>query len=400
MMASLISSMNEAMTYTIVEDQITGPMIIIKDEITIDDDDDDDDDFHTDEYVDDGNSIEDVTWKNKNSGVDSESHIIDVLNCSDDQISLDRCDASHSIQDCQQNHLHSSKFLTFAKQEQESFLSETVVSKNVPPDNNIGHASMDCSEDSDGEVNSFALKEEEWFNCILCNKNFMSRKLYEGHVCEEKMLSCPICDGIFESITRLHAHRCSTSRTSCNNDKRYHCLLCGKNYTTSRSLENHKCGNKEFYCQSCDRKFASKFSLHGHRCWQKMYYCDACDKNYASKNGLRKHQSLHVLGNIYSCTVCNKKFGHRDYLREHIITHTVERRYRCLVCNKGFNRKKELESHEMSNHAFYSVKSKAIRKKKFRKHKKKSSAMKVNELNNLQEESLSELLWCKQSCKL
>ena len=103
---------------------------------------------------------------------------------------------------------------------------------------------------------------------------------------------------------------------------KYSCPECGKKFTSSTGLQNHK-------------------QLHT---GQFRFYCQKCRKGYNTKQAYKVHMDKHQ-GIKYQCGSCSKSFSSQQMRDYHTSVHTGIYRLTCDQCGSGFNEKQQYNKH-------------------------------------------------------
>ncbi|XP_038045548.1 zinc finger protein 236-like isoform X2 [Patiria miniata] len=89
------------------------------------------------------------------------------------------------------------------------------------------------------------------------------------------------------------------------------------------------------------------------------YHCVPCDREYKHARHLEQHTELHSKAS-YRCSTCCKGFYRSSTLREHELRdHQGRYRYYCPKCHKGFMRPSTMQTHLNRTHPGWFSKSKA-----------------------------------------
>ena len=138
------------------------------------------------------------------------------------------------------------------------------------------------------------------------------------------------------------------------------CDICGKGFSTPRSLRKHCYSHVEeesqFKCQSCDKMFRFESQLKSH--WHmhrhsRNYICAAvnCSKSFKHPEDLSDHAKSH--GKPHKCAHCDYENTDIRNLRSHLHTHSrvaypslfivfcLEDRTKCLEAELAKTRFKE-----------------------------------------------------------
>ncbi|XP_052895432.1 zinc finger protein 845-like [Anopheles moucheti] len=228
-------------------------------------------------------------------------------------------------------------------------------------------------------------------HCELCSKTFTSKSYLIRHTAEQhlaaqksKSYACEHCDRTFHTKKRRDVHRTVHDRTMCQicdksvrirylkqhiaqiHDtprKCYMCDLCGKNFTSSLSLDRHIKQHQgiqtieTLQCKHCDKQLRGKYNMlkHIQRMHQEVgnvYTCDECAHESPNSFALKEHKKRVHSGEQFECEQCGKRFKRKVYLTEHIAAlHTRIPLYMCEFCEATFNSKANYYSHRKIRHA-------------------------------------------------
>ncbi|XP_017885185.1 Krueppel homolog 1-like [Ceratina calcarata] len=225
-----------------------------------------------------------------------------------------------------------------------------------------------------------ALKvEEKPFQCMLCQKAFDQKSLYQSHLRShgkegEDPYRCNICGKTFAVPARLTRHY----RTH-TGEKPYQCEYCNKSFSVKENLSVHRrihTKERPYKCDVCNRAFEHSGKLHRHmrihtgerphKCTvcsktfiqsgqlvihmrthtgEKPYVCKACGKGFTCSKQLKVHTRTHTGEKPYTCDICGKSFGYNHVLKLHQVAHYGEKVYKCTLCHETFGSKKTMELH-------------------------------------------------------
>ena len=109
-----------------------------------------------------------------------------------------------------------------------------------------------------------------------------------------------------------------STRTSNN----VQCTICGKQFTATKSLNQHMqfhSGQYSYYCNPCRRGFINKSHYTGHMRRQEglRYYCEYCSKPFVTKQKYQYHLSGHTGNYRFKCEKCGKGFNQKTSFGKH-----------------------------------------------------------------------------------
>ncbi|XP_078425901.1 uncharacterized protein LOC144697778 [Cetorhinus maximus] len=135
-------------------------------------------------------------------------------------------------------------------------------------------------------------------------------------------------------------------------EKPYMCSVCGRGFSQSSDLSEHKCrhnGMKPWKCGECGKGFKSPSDLESH--WrthtgEKPFTCSECGKGFTRSSYLLIHQRVHTGERPFTCSKCGKGFIQSSNLWTHQRVHTEERPFKCPDCGKCYKGSMELMHHQ------------------------------------------------------
>ena len=192
------------------------------------------------------------------------------------------------------------------------------------------------------------------FNCIICDKTFLTSKKLRRHIAgthNQETYECDKCDKSFTYKGNLSHHL-----QQIHEKIKYYCGECPYQASTAQALKNHKDSihlNKTFQCPSCDYKatFYANLRRHiklVHEGRKAVHLCTECTKSYSTSNHLQRHVNSAHKKIKYSCNICNMfEYGSETSLKTHIlVAHEKGRRsFKCEACGQAFSHKSVLTSH-------------------------------------------------------
>ncbi|XP_034184017.1 kruppel homolog 1 [Osmia lignaria lignaria] len=221
--------------------------------------------------------------------------------------------------------------------------------------------------------------EDKTYQCLLCQKIFDQKSLYQSHLRShgkegEDPYRCNICGKTFAVPARLTRHY----RTH-TGEKPYQCEYCSKSFSVKENLSVHRrihTKERPYKCDVCERAFEHSGKLHRHmrihtgerphKCTvcsktfiqsgqlvihmrthtgEKPYVCKACGKRFTCSKQLKVHTRTHTGEKPYTCDICGKSFGYNHVLKLHQVAHYGEKVYKCTSCDETFGSKKTVEMH-------------------------------------------------------
>ena len=146
-------------------------------------------------------------------------------------------------------------------------------------------------------------------------------------------------------------------------EKKYDCLLCGKNFTSLKNYNLHiqrsHTKEKTFKCQLCNKSFKYSSDLLKHNVIHtdvKLFHCNFCDKKFRTKTNQKVHEQSHKNNKKYVCENCGKGFSKAFNLRRHLETaHSKEniKTHHCNLCQKSFSSNFNLNRHKTQAHNYF-----------------------------------------------
>ena len=127
------------------------------------------------------------------------------------------------------------------------------------------------------------------------------------------------------------------------NQKKFKCDQCPKEYTDKSNLKNHKevhhdpnCSiAKNHPCSLCHLKFTTKSSrdMHYKNIHSRLKStCEICNKEVLH---LQLHKLIHVeLREKFKCEICSKEYLGKSELTRHKLTHSNRQKQKCDICEE------------------------------------------------------------------
>ncbi|XP_012372205.1 zinc finger protein Gfi-1b isoform X2 [Octodon degus] len=139
----------------------------------------------------------------------------------------------------------------------------------------------------------------------------------------------------------------------------YHCLKCGKVFSTPHGLEVHvrrsHSGTRPFACDVCGKTFGHAVSLEQHthvHSQERSFECRMCGKAFKRSSTLSTHLLIHSDTRPYPCQFCGKRFHQKSDMKKHTYIHTGEKPHKCQVCGKAFSQSSNLITHSRKHTGF------------------------------------------------
>ena len=109
------------------------------------------------------------------------------------------------------------------------------------------------------------------------------------------------------------------------------CNVCGKVFTTMRSLHIHQrihSGERPFKCTLCGAAFTQQYHLLDHERTHSgatPFACNYCDLSFTTHSSRRRHEkNIHKIGlstQVHTCSFCEATFLRKDVLNRHLKQH-------------------------------------------------------------------------------
>ena len=249
--------------------------------------------------------------------------------------------------------------------------TENYSADRLPPAIHAGETPFSSSDlENSGQLNEKENGGETIYSCEFCNKTgFLTYNNLQYHMIihsAETCFSCGICKRRFKSSYVLTQHMLKHSR-----EVMYHCKTCGREYVRKCAFFSHikkmhgintignddihttiqvrtNCDSDRYKCAICGRSYSSSYSLQEHKfshTGEKPWTCEICGKSFASSTKQARHIRIHTGDLPYSCDVCDKRFAQSSARKSHMRIHTGERPYSCHICGKSYSHNVCLKAH-------------------------------------------------------
>lgn len=213
-------------------------------------------------------------------------------------------------------------------------------------------------------------KKKRNYECEICGKLFKTRTLCNTHtkrvhLAPNKTIQCNYCKDRFSSSNKLKKHIDKIHHANKSFDDDFQLTQPKKNEpqdTGDYTLEqwNEIVLSKSKECPVCHKMYANPKCMRKHlrevHSSQKKFVCDVCGKQFTSTNRVTQHKQKNhwginkILEKKFECDLCNLKFRCKFFLEEHINTHTGNKPYQCEICKKSFANirgyKRDLKRHK------------------------------------------------------
>ena len=202
-------------------------------------------------------------------------------------------------------------------------------------------------------------KGEEKHDCSICQAEYKSLAGLKHHIStvhENKGYFCPVCGKKFVQESTLNMH----ILTNCGKDtKENKCSMCHEKFESRSQRMEHIASNhkdvKLFDCDICEFKSMTKKSLreHVYGTHEHANICSLCGKNFATRCSLNNHMRYVHSGKKKTranCTLCDASFSQPITLRHHMEQVHEGKKHQCSYCGEVFNTNHLLESHIAFNH--------------------------------------------------
>ncbi|KAK9736197.1 BED zinc finger [Popillia japonica] len=224
------------------------------------------------------------------------------------------------------------------------------------------------------------------FVCGLCNRLFLTKATLEMHETthtKNYRFKCDSCDkGYYRVVHKEEFKQLLPAFEVLRSDKEdrqivtkgVSCDICGKTYSSKRSLWGHmkfihkkkgkqivsdptKLVKGKVPCDICGKIYSGQLSLKKHirdiheKRINSKGACDICNKSFRNPTYLAAHKKVvHENRSDFICGTCGKLCLTKATLEHHETTHTKDYRIRCDSCGKGCYSFAELEHHRAIKH--------------------------------------------------
>ncbi|GLG98495.1 Krueppel homolog 1 [Gryllus bimaculatus] len=223
---------------------------------------------------------------------------------------------------------------------------ETVLNDNL----SVMHIVVASDNSDKPSVNVKTEKEKRKpFKCKDCDKSFTTTQSLEVHSSRKHVAKeqCDMCPRSFSSIQSLQEHcRLEHGGMGC-----FNCLLCNRRFMTKLSYKRHMdthVGKKEAVCDMCGKTFSRADYLNKHymtHSGARPLSCSQCPRKFISSSHLKNHEKTHTGEREHLCKICPKSFSRADKLKEHTLRHLNIKRFHCTVCKRTYAEKRDLTKH-------------------------------------------------------
>ena len=164
--------------------------------------------------------------------------------------------------------------------------------------------------------------------CTQCEKAFVNTSMLTLHRIESHSYN-PV-DAVFSKENTI-APNSQIQVISENNSKVVKCEICGKGFSSNRTLSDH---HKQFHDKSNHIK------------------CDQCDFSTFEPYRLKKHKlHKHADKTKFPCDQCSFATNHRHNLIKHVKNvHQDISSFECSECTNAYKTKKSLAFHLLKEH--------------------------------------------------
>uniref|UniRef100_A0A1B0CGG1 Putative zn finger n=1 Tax=Lutzomyia longipalpis TaxID=7200 RepID=A0A1B0CGG1_LUTLO len=170
-------------------------------------------------------------------------------------------------------------------------------------------------------------KQKAAFTCERCGKTLTNRQGFLMHMDKHNNTArykCDQCDQKFIHwlSRRTHIYRVHLKKPYCT------CQHCGKSFYQIKDMRTH--------------------ILEFHTAEHKGYQCEICGKNFRTRSSFNDHKNVHKSG--VECKVCGKMLKTKKTYFKHLEGHTGARHYACSVCDRTYTCNNLLKRHMKHKH--------------------------------------------------
>nr|KAF6314070.1 hypothetical protein mPipKuh1_019294 [Pipistrellus kuhlii] len=139
--------------------------------------------------------------------------------------------------------------------------------------------------------------------------------------------------------------------------KAYQCIQCGKDFLSEKVFKGHlkiHSGKLPHECADCGKRFLRRSNLRRHlrvHTREAPYKCSVCEKRFTQLAHLTEHQRTSASQGVSTCPECKLQFCHRKQFIQHLKIHTNGKPHKCQSCGKTFRRQRDLNLHSTSHSA-------------------------------------------------
>ena len=179
---------------------------------------------------------------------------------------------------------------------------------------------------------------EPRFQCDECPHKFREgrhlkrhKRVHAGEIEDEK--TCEFCKKSFSSLQSVRNHQVMFHEEEGEGTQDLAvCAECGREYKTQKLLKAH-------------------MRIHSKNYINKKYCCHLCGNEYKSNVSLNNHiKTIHFQERNYPCDICGKLFTRANTLRTHRKIHEGIKQFQCLYCVSVYGEKRNLINHIIKNH--------------------------------------------------
>ncbi|XP_026675847.1 zinc finger protein 226-like [Diaphorina citri] len=172
---------------------------------------------------------------------------------------------------------------------------------------------------------------------------------------------CPVCHKTYSTPRQMRIHL-----REAHSQKKYACDVCGKQFTSTNRVSQHKAHShfgiiktiqRKFECDFCKKKFYRNFDLQEHintHTGNKPYQCQICNKSFGTRRNYRLHLKRHKRSagqlkpeDIHECKICHKIFLENSRLTRHMNFTHGDKCHVCKVC--GAKIKSSMKRHMLTH---------------------------------------------------